>query len=155
MSLLSDLYQEVILDHNRRPRNYGSLEEPTGKAEGHNPLCGDRVTVYIKMDGDRISAVTFEGTGCAISTASASIMTEVLQGKTLAEAHELFHKFHDMVMGKTIIDPDDEELERLLVFHRLSEYPVRVKCATLVWHALLSALDEKGAKVPISTEEKG
>jgi nitrogen fixation NifU-like protein len=155
MSLLSDLYQEVILDHNRRPRNYGSLEEATGKAEGHNPLCGDRVTVYIKMDGDRISAVTFEGTGCAISTASASIMTEVLQGKTLAEAHALFHKFHDMVMGKTIIDPDDEELERLLVFHRLSEYPVRVKCATLVWHALLSALDEKGAQVPISTEEKG
>ncbi len=154
MSLLSDLYQEVILDHNRRPRNYGSLEEATGKAEGHNPLCGDRVTVYIKMDGDRISAVTFEGTGCAISTASASIMTEVLQGKTLAEAHELFHKFHDMVTGKAILDPGDEELERLMVFHRISEYPVRVKCATLVWHALLSALDEKGAKVSISAEEK-
>lgn len=152
MSLLSDLYQEVILDHNRRPRNYGSLDQATGKAEGHNPLCGDRVTVYIKMDGDRISAVTFEGTGCAISTASASIMTEVLQGKTLAEAHELFHKFHDMVTGKAILDPDDEELDRLMVFHRLSEYPVRVKCATLVWHALLSALDEKGANLSASTE---
>jgi nitrogen fixation NifU-like protein len=151
MSLLSDLYQEVILDHNRRPRNYGSLDQATGKAEGHNPLCGDRVTVYIRMDGDRISAVTFEGTGCAISTASASIMTEVLQGKTLAEAHELFHKFHDMVTGKAILDPDDEELDRLMVFHRLSEYPVRVKCATLVWHALLSALDEKGANLSAST----
>ena len=152
MSLLSDLYQEVILDHNRRPRNYGALQEATGKAEGHNPFCGDRVTVYIKMDGDRIAAVTFEGTGCAISTASASIMTEVLQGKTLAEAHRLFRKFQDMVTGRSVADEDDEDLERLMVFHRLSEYPVRVKCATLVWHALLSALDEKGAGLSISTE---
>ena len=143
MSLLSDLYQEVILDHNRRPRNYGRLADSTGEAEGFNPLCGDRVTVYIKMDGERISGLSFEGTGCAISTASASIMTEVLRGRTLEDARELFEKFRDMVMGKIPADSSssDEALGKLVVFHRLSEYPVRVKCATLVWHALLAALE--------------
>ncbi len=152
MSLMSDLYQEVILDHNRRPRNFGPLADSTGKAEGYNPLCGDKVTVYIRMNGDRISAVTFEGTGCAISTASASIMTEVLQGKTLDEARTLFERFRNMVTGKVDIDVDgDEDLERLIVFHRLSEYPVRVKCATLVWHALLAALEDSSKTA--TTEE--
>jgi len=142
MSLLSDLYQEVILDHNRRPRNYGELAEATNQAEGFNPLCGDKVKVYLKKSGDRIERVAFEGTGCAISTASASIMTEVLQGKTVSEAEELFRKFHSLVTGKFEGDLEDPDLEQLLVFHRLSEYPVRVKCATLVWHALQSALEE-------------
>lgn len=141
MNPLSELYQEVILDHNRRPRNFGPLADADGVAEGYNPLCGDRVKVFIKQHEGQIDAVTFEGSGCAISTASASLMTEVLRGKTLAQARDLFQKFHDMVTGKLICDPDDEDLERLVVFHRLHEYPVRVKCATLVWHALLSALN--------------
>jgi len=142
MSLLSDLYQEVILDHNRHPRNYGQIPDSTGKAEGYNPLCGDRVTVYIKREGDRIASVRFEGTGCAISTASASIMTEVLEGKTLEEAKAIFERFHEMVTGQEVTLTDDEDLDKLLVFHRLSEFPVRVKCATLVWHALLAALED-------------
>jgi nitrogen fixation NifU-like protein len=150
MSLLSDLYQEVILDHNRRPRNYGQLVDATSQAEGYNPLCGDKVKVYLKKDGDVIERVAFEGTGCAISTASASIMTEVLQGKTITEAKELFRKFHALVTGRFDGDPDDADLEQLFAFHRLSEYPVRVKCATLVWHALQSALEETGDAV--STE---
>ena len=156
MTLLSDLYQEVILDHNRRPRNFGPLPDSTGKAEGYNPLCGDKVTVYIKMEGDRISAVTFEGTGCAISTASASLMTEVLQGKTLDQARSLFKRFRDMVMGTIQVeaDIDDEDLERLIVFHHLSEYPVRVKCATLVWHALLAALENNGVGVTTESDSK-
>ena len=147
MSLLSDLYQEVILDHNRRPRNYGELADATSEAEGYNPLCGDKVKVYLRKEGDTIQQVAFEGTGCAISTASASIMTEVLTGKTIAEARELFRKFHSLVTGGADGDPDDADLQQLLVFHRLSEYPVRVKCATLVWHALNSALGEDGNKV--------
>lgn len=150
MSLLSELYQEVILDHNRRPRNFGSLPDADGVAEGYNPLCGDRVKVFLKQNDGRIEAVTFEGTGCAISTASASLMTEVLRGKTLAQAKDLFRKFHDMVTGQLVEEADDEDLERLVVFHRLHEYPVRVKCATLVWHALLSALE--ASKEPVPTE---
>ena len=109
MSLLSDLYQEVILDHNRRPRNYGGLADATSEAEGYNPLCGDKVKVYLKKEGDLIERVAFEGTGCAISTASASIMTEVLQGKTIAEARELFKKFHSLVTGRFDGDPDDAD----------------------------------------------
>jgi len=142
MSLLSDLYQEVILDHNRRPRNFGGLADATSEAEGYNPLCGDKVKVYLKKNDDVIERVAFEGTGCAISTASASIMTEVLQGKTITEAKEIFRKFHALVMGKTDGDSIDGDLEQLQVFHKLSDYPVRVKCATLVWHALRSALED-------------
>ncbi|GAB4229661.1 MAG: SUF system NifU family Fe-S cluster assembly protein [Acidobacteriota bacterium] len=147
---LTDLYQEVILDHNKSPRNFGRLPDATSKAEGFNPLCGDRVTVYLKMDGDKISEVSFEGSGCAISTASASIMTEVLRGKTLEQAKRIFEKFHDMVTGKGLPDPEDEDFDRLMVFHRLSEFPVRVKCATLVWHTLLAALERR--QDPVSTE---
>jgi nitrogen fixation NifU-like protein len=150
MSLLSDLYQEVILDHNRRPRNYGELSDATNQARGHNPLCGDKVSVYLKMNGDLIEKVAFVGTGCAISTASASIMTELLKGKSVAEANRLFDKFHSLVTGKSIEALEDGELGSLLVFQRLSEYPVRVKCATLVWHALQSALEESDGAV--STE---
>lgn len=146
MSLLSELYQEVILDHNRRPRNFGEIQDANGKAEGFNPLCGDKVTVYIKTKGDKIEEVTFKGTGCAISTASASLMTEALKGKTIEEAKGMFHKFHDMVTGKSKEQQgseDPEDMDKLFVFNRLSEYPVRVKCATLVWHAFLAALSEK------------
>jgi nitrogen fixation NifU-like protein len=150
MSLLSDLYQEVILDHNRRPRNYGELNDATNQAEGHNPLCGDKVNVYVKMNGDLIEKVAFVGTGCAISTASASIMTELLKGKSVAEAKKLFARFRSLVTGNTNEALEDSELESLLVFQRLSEYPVRVKCATLVWHALQSALEDSEGKV--STE---
>ena len=140
MNPLSDLYQEVILDHNRRPRNFGELDQPSGMAEGYNPLCGDRVTVYLKSKDGRIEEISFKGTGCAISTASASIMTEVLRGKTLEEARELLVRFHEMVTGKEQPEVDDPAFEKLVVFHRLHEYPVRVKCATLVWHALLAAI---------------
>ncbi len=150
MSFLSDLYQEVILDHNRRPRNFGELNDANGMAEGFNPLCGDKVKVYLKTENGVIQDVTFQGAGCAISTASASIMTEAMKGKTLDEARATFAKFHDMVTGKLEFDPDDEELQRLEVFHRLSEYPVRVKCATLVWHALMAALEDQAQA--ISTE---
>lgn len=143
MSFVDELYQEVILDHNRQPRNYGDLPDATEKAEGYNPLCGDRVTVYIKREGDVIKDVKFVGAGCAISTASASLMTETLKGKNLAEARVLFEKFRDMVMGNLDMEMDDDDLEKLIVFHRLSDYPVRVKCATLVWHALLSALEKE------------
>jgi nitrogen fixation NifU-like protein len=150
MTLLSELYQEVILDHNRQPRNYGELTDATSQAEGYNPLCGDKVMVYLKLNGDVIETVGFEGTGCAISTASASIMTEVLKGRTVSQADELFQKFHSLVTGRSDGDPEDADAEKLLVFHRLSEYPVRVKCATLVWHALRSALEE--SEKPVSTE---
>ena len=153
MSLLSELYQEVILDHNRKPRNFGPMPDASQKAEGYNPFCGDKVTVYLKKKDDRIEAISFEGAGCAISTASASLMTEVLRGKTLEEARALFERFQKMVTGQEEIDAQGEEdLERLMVFHRLSEYPVRVKCATLVWHALLSALKEEEGTV--STEQE-
>jgi len=147
MSLLSELYQEVILDHNRQPRNFGEIPDANGKAEGFNPLCGDKVTVYIKTNGDRIEEVTFKGTGCAISTASASLMTEALKGKTVEEAKEIFKKFHDMVTGRDESVREEEELDHLFVFNRLSEYPVRVKCATLVWHAFLAALEDKEKRV--------
>jgi len=146
MSLLSELYQEVILDHNRQPRNFGEIQDASGIAEGFNPLCGDKVTVYIKTNGDKIEEVTFKGTGCAISTASASLMTEVLKGKSIHEAKGMFHKFHDMVTGKAEGNQDPDEMDKLFVFNRLSEYPVRVKCATLVWHAFLAALEKEEAK---------
>ncbi len=150
MSFLSDLYQEVILDHNRRPRNFGELTDANGMAEGFNPLCGDKVKIYLKTENSVIRDVTFEGAGCAISTASASIMTEAMKGRTLEEARAMFTKFHDMVTGKLEFDPDDEDLQRMEVFHRLSEYPVRVKCATLVWHAMMAALEDQAQA--ISTE---
>lgn len=152
MSFLNDLYQEVILDHNRRPRNYGEVADPNGQAQGYNPFCGDRVSVAVKKNNGAIEDVKFTGSGCAISTASASIMTEVLKGKSEEEARELCRKFLGMVTGKSEVDSaGDEDLEKLLVFHRLSEYPVRVKCATLVWHALLAALENKYKEV--STED--
>lgn len=150
MSLeLRELYQEVILDHNRHPRNRGKIEDPTGFAEGHNPLCGDNIQVYLHTDGDRVAEVTFEGSGCAISTASASLMTEAIKGKTLAEVEAVFREFQTMVTatGEAEDHPDLGDLE---VLGGVREYPVRIKCATLPWHTLKAALQGEADKV--STE---
>jgi nitrogen fixation NifU-like protein len=146
---LQDLYQDLILDHGRRPRNFRRLEEADRSAEGYNPLCGDKVKVYVKMDGDVVKDISFEGAGCAISTASASIMTEILKGKTRAEAEKLFETFHDLVTGQPA-KLDSPELGKLAVFSGVSEFPMRVKCATLSWHTLHSAL--KGTGEAVSTE---
>jgi nitrogen fixation NifU-like protein len=148
MSDLRDLYQEVILDHNRRPRNFGPLPTANRRAEGHNPLCGDRVTVYLDLADGRLRDVAFQGSGCAISTASASLMTEALKGLTLEEARGLFKGFHNLVtLGAAEGSP---ELGKLAVFTGVREYPMRVKCATLAWHALMAALDAQD--LPVTTE---
>lgn len=149
MTDLQDLYQELILDHSRRPRNLKPMAEANRSAEGFNPLCGDKVRIYVKVDDDVVSDVSFEGSGCAISTASASIMTETLKGKTRAEAEALFETFHDLVTGRQakVGSPD---LGKLAVFSGVSEFPIRVKCATLAWHTLRAAL--KGNDVVVSTE---
>lgn len=149
MGELSDLYQEVILDHNRKPRNFGSLSGADHRAEGYNPLCGDRMTVYLKLQGDRIEEISFEGSGCAISKASSSIMTTVLKGKTTSEGLKLFDQFHAMVTGKKTAT----DVQKLSVFAGVSEFPARVKCATLAWHTFRAALDDK--KETISTEDEG
>lgn len=148
MNDLRDLYQEVILDHNRRPRNFGPLPTANRRAEGHNPLCGDRVTVYLDLVDGHLRDVAFQGSGCAISTASASLMTEALKGLTLEEARVLFKGFHDLVtLGAA---EDSPELGKLAVFTGVREYPMRVKCATLAWHALMAALDAQD--LPVTTE---
>jgi len=144
---LSDLYQETIIDHSKRPRNKGALNQPTHRAEGYNPLCGDRVTIELKIEDGRIAAVSFEGAGCAISTASASLMTEALRSKTPEEAEQAFEKFHGMLTEDKSPAPD---LGKLAVFSGVRQYPMRVKCATLAWHTLRAALH--GAGQPVSTE---
>jgi nitrogen fixation NifU-like protein len=148
MSDLSDLYQEVILDHNRRPRNFGPLPAANHRAEGHNPLCGDRVTVLLDLEDGRIRDVAFQGSGCAISTASASLMTEALKGRSVEEVQTIFQGFHDLVT--TGAGEGSPELGKLAVFGGVREFPMRVKCATLAWHTLLAALDAKDE--PVSTE---
>ncbi|HEX4441297.1 MAG TPA: SUF system NifU family Fe-S cluster assembly protein [Thermoanaerobaculia bacterium] len=154
MSELRDLYQEVILDHSKRPRNFRSMPEAERRAEGYNPLCGDRETVFVDMDGDVVRDVSFQGAGCAISTASASMMTESVKGRTRAEAESLFERFHDLIVGKGGESPDESsKLGKLAVFSGVREYPVRVKCATLPWHTLKAALAQNGATV--STESEG
>ena len=149
MSDLRELYQQVILDHYKRPRNFQKMECANRHAEGYNPLCGDEITVYLQMDGDVIKEISFQGAGCAISQSAASLMTTALKGKTKAEAEELFRKFHDMVTGEGD-GADPMELGKLAVFCGVSEFPVRVKCASLPWHTLHAALEGKDA--PISTE---
>jgi nitrogen fixation protein NifU and related proteins len=149
MSDLTELYQEVILDHNRRPRNFRSIAEPTRTQEGYNPLCGDRLTLYVTLDGDRISDVAFQGSGCAISKASASLMTEALKGKTLAEARSLFERFHTMITSSPDSPPTD--LGKLSVFAGVREFPTRIKCASLAWHTLKAAVSDDHAG-PVSTE---
>jgi nitrogen fixation protein NifU and related proteins len=148
MPELRDLYQEVILEHSKAPRNFKALDAADHKAEGYNPLCGDRFTVYLEMDGDKIREVGFQGAGCAISKASASMMTQSVKGKTKAEAEKIFHRFHELVTGHS--HGEDPELGKLAVFSGVSEFPMRVKCATLAWHTLEAALEGKQEK--ISTE---
>lgn len=139
MSEMRELYQEMILDHHRHPRNFGKLDGANRYAEGFNPLCGDRVTIYALLEGDVIRDLSFEGAGCAICIASCSLMTEALKGQTVAAAEALFGRFHDLV---TDGPPDEESLGKLAVFEGVREFPVRVKCATLPWHALRAALKE-------------
>ena len=138
---LNDLYQEVILDHNRRPRNFHAIAGATHSAEGYNPLCGDRLTLYVQVEGDRIIDVAFEGAGCAISKASASLMTEAVKGRTLADARARFERVHDMVPAPTEVPIAD--LGKLTAFAGVREFPVRVKCASLAWHTLKAALARK------------
>ncbi len=147
MSDLRDLYQEVILDHTRKPRNFRKLQDANRSAKGHNPLCGDKVTVYVKLEDDVVKDVTFEGSGCAISTASASMMTETLKGRTIADAEALFHLFHDMVTGKSDDALDSPVLGKLAAFSGVRQFPVRVKCASLSWHTLRAALENREAQV--------
>lgn len=149
MSDLRDLYQDLILDHGRRPRNHRRPGHFTHEAEGLNPLCGDRLTVYVDVEAGRIQEVAFEGTGCAISTASASLMTESLKGRTLDEAKSLFAWFHEMLAGPAAPKTPPPH-GKLAVFEGVREFPVRVKCATLPWHTLKAALEKQAAKV--STE---
>jgi nitrogen fixation protein NifU and related proteins len=152
---LRDLYQDIILDHGQHPRNFRAQEHPSHFANGHNPLCGDRVTVYVTLEGERIRDVSFQGRGCAISQASASLMTEILKGKTLAEAEALFKGFHAKVTGgeepatpETLAD----EMERLEPLTGVKSYPARVKCATLAWHAFEAALKNGATGATVKTE---
>jgi nitrogen fixation NifU-like protein len=147
MSDLSDLYQETIIDHSKRPRNRGSLQNATHAAEGYNPLCGDRLTLQLNVEDGRVTGVAFQGSGCAISTASASLMTDAIKGKTPAEAEKTFHQFHELL---TADRPAAPELGKLAVFSGVRAYPMRVKCATLAWHTLHAALS--GDQKPVSTE---
>ncbi|OHC68928.1 MAG: SUF system NifU family Fe-S cluster assembly protein [Rhodocyclales bacterium GWA2_65_20] len=146
---LRDLYQELVIDHGRRPRNFGRLTQANHRAEGYNPLCGDRLTLYLKLAGDVIEDASFEGAGCAISTASASLMTEALKGKTAAQAEALFAGFHALVTGAAP-DAAAAPLGKLAVLGGVREFPARVKCATLAWHTLHAALHD--AAQPVSTE---
>jgi nitrogen fixation protein NifU and related proteins len=149
MGSLSALYQDMILDHNRSPQNYGRLENANRRVEGHNPLCGDQLTVWLRMDGDRIEDAAFEGSGCAISKASASLMTGAVKGKNRLEAEALFEQFRKLVTG-VLSTNEAETMGKLAVFSGVSEYPVRVKCASLSWHALKAAL--AGPDTIVSTE---
>ncbi|MDW8223707.1 MAG: SUF system NifU family Fe-S cluster assembly protein [Gemmatales bacterium] len=153
MSDLKELYQEVILDHQKHPRNFGSLSDATHRQEGYNPLCGDRIILYLKLQNNRIEDIAFQGSGCAISTASASVMTEAVKGKTVEEAEALYHAFHELVTGRpseTNTGTKRPPLGKLAVFSGVREFPVRVKCATLAWHTLRAALE--GRQETVSTE---
>ena len=140
MSDLRELYQEVILDHNRNPRNFGPLEDADLRADGHNPLCGDKLSIAVNVVDGVVTDIRFEGSGCAISKASASLMTEGIKGRTLDEARKLFGRFHQLVTDRSV--PPDEELGKLAVFAGVRDYPARVKCAILAWHTLRAAVDD-------------
>lgn len=149
MSELSELYQQVILDHNKKPRNFRKLETATHSAEGYNPLCGDQLTVYINLEEDLVADVGFEGSGCAISKASASMMTQAVKGKSKQQAETLFKEFHSMVTGELDEEKEANNLGNLKIFAGVREFPVRVKCASLPWHTLHAALNQQDQ---ISTE---
>jgi nitrogen fixation NifU-like protein len=149
MGSLATLYQDLILDHNRAPRNYRAIDDANRRVEGHNPICGDRLTVWLKMEGDRIRDVSFQGSGCAISRASASLMTLAIAGKTKPEAEHLFDRFRQLVTGS--LEPEQtQSLGKLAAFAGISEFPARIKCAILAWHALKAALEQPESVV--STE---
>ena len=150
MSDLKALYQEIILDHNRNPRNFKKMEDASCSVDGYNPLCGDHYTIYLKLDKGVITEISFQGSGCAISKASASVMSTVLKGKTRAEAEVLFEKFHHLVRGENKNENSAEEFGKLAAFAGVSEFPARVKCAILPWHTMKNALEEK--KDIVSTE---
>lgn len=151
MSALRELYQDVILDHNKNPRNFRRMDDATRTVEGYNPLCGDHYTVFVKLEGDVIRDISFEGTGCAISKSSASVMTSVVKGKTKAEAEKLFEAFHRLVKGELNGEQNLDTLGKLAVFAGVSEFPARVKCASLAWHTLHAALQEENPTT-VSTE---
>ena len=150
MSNINELYQETILDHNKNPRNFRKIENPTCSQEGFNPLCGDHLHLYLKLENGVIKDISFEGNGCAISKSSASLMTSVLKGKTVAEADTLFEKFHKLVTSTMDEEQQIEELGKLAVFAGVREFPARVKCASLAWHTLKAALDNE--QKPVTTE---
>src|SRR6187397_765009 len=149
MSELNDLYQEVILDHNKNPRNFREIEDATRTADGNNPLCGDALRVYVEMEDDKVKDVAFEGSGCAISKASASMMTQAVKGKSKEQAENLFQEFHSMVTGELNEETEENSLGNLRIFAGVREFPVRVKCATLPWHTLHAALNKQDQ---VSTE---
>jgi len=150
MSQLQDLYQEVILDHNRSPRNFHAMADADSTIEGFNPLCGDHYKVYVKMTDDVVSDVSFDGAGCAISKSSASVMTQIVKGKTRAEIDHLFREFHRLVKGEIPADKAEADMGKLAVFSGVSEFPARVKCASLPWHTLKAAIEKK--KELVTTE---
>jgi nitrogen fixation protein NifU and related proteins len=149
MSELSELYQQVILDHNKKPRNFRKLETANHTAEGYNPLCGDQLTIYMNLENDRVTDVGFEGSGCAISKASASMMTQAVKGKSKEQAETLFKQFHSMVTGELDEENEENTLGNLKIFAGVREFPVRVKCATLPWHTMHAALNKEDQ---VSTE---
>jgi nitrogen fixation NifU-like protein len=149
MSELNELYQETILEHNKNPRNFREIEGADKEAGGNNPLCGDALRVYVKMDGDTVADVAFKGSGCAISKASASMMTQAVRGKSREDADVLFDEFHKMVTGGLDVETEDNHLGRLKIFAGVLEFPARVKCASLSWHTLHAALHDEAE---ISTE---
>ena len=143
MSELSELYQQVILDHNKKPRNFHKLENANHAAEGYNPLCGDHLNVYLHVEDDQVMDVGFEGSGCAISKASASMMTQAVKGKSRQEAETLFNEFHRMAMGELDAETEPNHLGKLTIFAGVRDFPARVKCATLSWHTMHAALNEQ------------
>ena len=149
MSELRELYQELILDHGKRPRNFHAMENPDRESVGYNPLCGDKLVLYVRLDGDKVVEVSFQGSGCAISTASASLLTEVLKGKSRTEIDQILGEFVAMLTEETT-EPDLDKLGKLAVFQGVREFPVRVKCATLAWRTLEAALE--GLDEPVTTE---
>jgi nitrogen fixation protein NifU and related proteins len=152
MANLEALYQEVILDHNRKPRNFREMENADQRIEGRNPLCGDEITLWLKLDGDKVADISFKGSGCAVSKSSASLMTSSVKGKTVSETRQLFDRFHDMITGK-LPDAERSNMGSLAALGGVSKFPIRVKCASLAWHALRSALD--GSAETVSTEHEG
>ena len=152
MSNLEALYQEVILDHNRKPRNFREMADADRRIEGRNPLCGDEITLWVKLDGDRVADVSFTGSGCAVSKSSASLMTSSVKGKTVEETQRLFERFHAMIIGK-LPETERETMGSLAALGGVSKFPVRVKCASLAWHALKSALEQ--GRVEVTTDFEG